>query len=116
LLKPLVRSLVSTIVTACFAISVASGGQPVECASHAVGGGHQQHAHAPSGKPDQRPAAQACAVHLCCAHLAAAPSPAMAAERLGEAPVAVGLTAATAVPPTRPAHSLPFAHAPPVLS
>jgi hypothetical protein len=115
MLRPLVRSLVSTIVTACFAISIASWGRPVACASHGIGE-HHQSAHGHSGKHDQRPAGQACAVHLCCAHLAPEPTAAVAALRLGEAPVAVGLTAATAVPPARPAYTLPFAHAPPVLS
>ena len=115
MLRPLVRSFISTIVATCFAISVASWGRPLECASHGLGGEHQG-AHIPAGKHDQRPVGQACAVHLCCAHLTPEPRAALAATRLSEAPVAVGLTAASAVPLARPAHALPFAHAPPVLS
>ena len=115
MLRPLVRSLVSTLVTACFAISTASWGRPVECASHGISE-HHQSAHVPAGKHDQHPAAQGCAVHLCCAHLAPEPTAALAALRMSDAPVAVGLSPATAVAPARPAYSLPFAHAPPVLS
>ena len=116
MLRPLVRSLVSAVVAACFALSVASWGRPPECASHAVAPGHHQGSHAPSGQHDQRPASQTCTVHLCCAHLAHEPPAALAAERLADAPAAAGFIGATTAPVTRPAHALPFAHAPPLLS
>jgi hypothetical protein len=115
MLRPLVRTLVSAVVSACFALSVANWGRPAVCASHALtGSGHHQGSH-PAGKHDQ-PASQTCAVHLCCAHLSAEPPTALAADRLSGAPTSTGLTAATAIPAARPAHALPFAHAPPLLS
>jgi hypothetical protein len=110
------RSLVSAVMLAGFALIVASWGRPVECASHPVAAGHHQRSPESSGGHQQRPVSQGCAVHLCCAHLAPESPVALAAERLGEAPATVGFTAATAIPVTRPAHVLPFAHAPPVLS
>jgi hypothetical protein len=112
MLRPLVRSLLSAVVAVCFTLAVTSWGRPPECASHTAfqshGASHerpQSHQHTPAG--------QGCAVHLCCAHLAPEAPPALAADRLGEAPGDSGFTAASAVVARRLEHLLPFAHAPP---
>ncbi len=112
MLKPLVRSLVSAVVAACFALSAAGWVGPRECASHPATPAHghqQQHEH----HQQQSPAGQACAVHLCCAHLAPEAPASLAAERLTEARAHAGLDPAAAIVARRPAHALPFAHAPP---
>jgi hypothetical protein len=117
MLRPLVRSIVSTLVAACFALSAASWGRPSVCASHTAGAEHHEGSHDRSHDHGTRPASLTCTVHLCCAHhLALQPSAAPAADQFGEVPSTTGLTAATAVAALRLPHTLPFAHAPPLLS
>jgi hypothetical protein len=115
MLRPMVRSLVSAVMAACFALSVASWGRPAECAGHSIAAGHHD-SHDPSGRHHEHPSGRGCAVHLCCAHLVLESPVALAADRLADAAATAGVTAAPGVPLTRPAHVLPFAQAPPVLS
>jgi hypothetical protein len=114
MLRPLVRSLVSTIALTCFALIATAGGALPGCptpgvASHAQHElpGHQDGQH---GAPDGR---QACVVHLCCAHLALPSAAALAGERLVDLQLASGCLPTSDRTATRPAHVLPFAQAPP---
>jgi hypothetical protein len=52
-------------------------------------------------------------VHLCCADMAPQSPAALGSAPLGPALRDAGLAATAAVSTRRPAHSLPFAHAPP---
>jgi hypothetical protein len=110
--RSLVRSLLSTVVAVCFTLAVTSWGRPPECASHTATSGHDA-SHDRQQGHDHAPAAQGCAVHLCCAHLAPVARAALAAGRLGELPADAGFAAASAVVAHRPEHALPFANAPP---
>lgn len=113
----LVRSIVSAVVATCFALSVASWGQPAVCSSQmTLAGQHQRGPHEPSSPQHQHPASQTCAVHLCCALLVLPTPVALSPARLGKAPADPGFTAVSAVAAPRPAHALPFAQAPPSLS
>ena len=116
MLRPLVRTIVSTLVAACFALSAVSWGRPAVCASHTAGAEHHEGPHDRSQDHGTRPASLTCTVHLCCAHLAFETPAAPAADQFGEVPSAAGFTAATAVAALRLPHALPFAHAPPLLS
>jgi hypothetical protein len=116
MLKRLARSTLAGWVTLCFAYSaitwgsmpgcVASPGQSVHDAH-----GDRSHQHAPGS--DHRPTTVQCFVHLCCVQLA---TPArdlstqihVAAPEGAAAPLLV-----SQLVPVRPAHILPFAHAPP---
>ena len=71
MLKPLVRSLVSAVVAACFAfIATASGAMP-GCSGQAGVADHAQHGSPaqPGGHHHMPAGRQACVVHVCCAHL-----------------------------------------------
>jgi hypothetical protein len=116
MLRPLVRSIVSTLVAACFALSAVSWGRPAVCASHTAAAEHHGGSHDRSQDHGDRSAGLTCAVHLCCAHLALQTSAAPAADQFDEVPSTAGFTAATAVAALRLPHALPFAHAPPLLS
>ena len=121
--RPLVRSLLSAALTACFALSVVTWGSMATCASWkgmAAGAGHgahrdqasHRHSHGQHGAPGDR----TCLVHLCCAHLALQPSAPSIAGRLAVTSSDPGFTPRPAIGVSRPEHSLPFAHAPPALS
>jgi hypothetical protein len=119
MLKPLVRSLLSAVVTASFALSAMAYGTMPLCPTqhageaetvHAAAHHHPQPTHShESGKPPS----QGCAVHLCCIHLALQPRPSLGPVQLSSGSVHSGLAPAGSITPERPAHSLPFAHAPP---
>ena len=115
MVRQLARSIVSTLVAACFALSAASWGRPAVCATHTAGAEHHGGSHDRSPEPGDRPAGLTCTVHLCCAHLALETAPAPATDGYGEVPSIAGFTAATAVAALRLPHALPFAHAPPLL-
>ena len=116
MLRPLVRSIVSTLVAACFALSAVSWGRPAVCAGHTAGAEHHGGSHDQSQDHGDRSARLTCTVHLCCAHLALQAPVAPAADQVDEVPSTAGFTAATAVTALRLPHALPFAHAPPLLS
>jgi hypothetical protein len=117
MLKPLVRSLVSAVVTACFAfIATASGAMP-GCSWQASVADHAQHGspvhsdghhHVPAGR-------QACVVHVCCAHLYAPATATLGGEHVIALHAASGFVPAAGVPATPTPHALPFAQAPPAL-
>jgi hypothetical protein len=115
MLRPLVRSLVSLVVAACFALSATSWGRPLDCAGHSQSPGQHQGPQDRSHHHGQPPAGQACAAHLCCAHVTTGARTMLAAERLGEIAAASGFVGPRALPATRSAHTLPFAQAPPLL-
>jgi hypothetical protein len=117
MLKRLTSSTLAGLITLCFAYSAITWGSMPGCAGsasqsvHEPHGGGTSHQHAPSSDP--QPGTDQCFVHLCCVQLA---SPAgdlstqvqvVGAER-STAPVLV-----SQLIPVRPAHTLPFAHAPP---
>ena len=122
MLTPSLRSLLSAVLAVCFAQSAMAWGRMPECAGPAGGSPSAHHAsshgdHA-SGAPSREhrgrtPANQACVVHLCCAHLAPQAPVTLGAARLSDARANAGLVAVSANVVLRPAHSLPFAHAPP---
>ncbi|MDQ3136599.1 MAG: hypothetical protein M3Q93_03310 [Gemmatimonadota bacterium] len=100
------------MVATCFALSATSWGRPRDCTSHTAGhGGEARHEHSQDQQP--APAEHACAIHLCCAHVAPQTAAGLAAEQAGELAADAGFTASRAVAPARAAHTLPFAHAPP---
>jgi hypothetical protein len=113
--RPLVRSLVSVVVAACFALSATSWGRPLDCAGHSSSTGQHQGPQDPSHHHGQPPAGQACAVHLCCAHVTPGARTTLAAERLGEIAAARGFAVARVILAARSPHTLPFAQAPPLL-
>lgn len=113
----MLRSLLSGVIAACFALSAITWGTMPGCvvatkapAAHAAqepGTSDQHSKH--SGK---LPASAACLVHLCCLQLATPGSVAVAPLRVSAPARATGLVAVT-VFFHRPSHTLPFAHAPP---
>jgi hypothetical protein len=116
-IHPMLRSLVSAVSTACFALSVITWGRMPGCvagfglsSTHAA---HQETSHQhpdPSGK---LPTSGNCFVHLCCLQLVA-PAVAGPAPVRSSTPARVGeLHPAAVLVVLRPAHTLPFAHAPP---
>jgi hypothetical protein len=114
--KPLLRSLVSSVLAACFTLSVMAWGTMSECPAQAMGAGGHGSAHAPmhsGGHRGQAPGAQGCSVHLCCAHLSPQAQVSLALRRTSTLVADAGFAAVSTAAPRRPAHSLPFAHAPP---
>lgn len=134
MLRALLRSLRPAVLAACFAQSAIGWGGMPQCANPGGGSpsaysasGHSDHA---SGAPSSEhhggtPPNQACLVHRCCAHLAPQAPVALGAQRLSDGWAAAGFAAVSprcrrgvaAVWPNlvlRPAHRLPFAHAPPL--
>ena len=116
MLRPLVRSFVSTVAAACFAFIASTGGGMPICSGQAGIAGHAQHASPehPAGHHGAPAGSQGCVVHLCCAHLDA---PSAAAGRNGVRPIALhpaaGFAPATDLPLARTPHALPFAQGPP---
>jgi hypothetical protein len=114
----LVRSTLSALVTACFALSVVTWGWMPGCvlpaATQAADASHAHEAHGGHSHSGSSPLSSKCAVHLCCLQLGAPghshwTSPRLAAGEQGSGPVAEN-----AFVSLRPSHSLPFAHAPPL--
>jgi hypothetical protein len=113
--KPLVRSLVSAVVAACFAFFASAGGAMPGCSGPASAADHAQHGS--SGHPDGHhhvPAGrQACVVHVCCAHLNV-PTPAtLGGEQVIALHAASGFVPSADLPAAITPHALPFAQAPP---
>ena len=119
MLRPTVRSLLSAVLTASFALSVMAWGTMPECPARAPGGaahGSDPH-HAsplhPDGHHGRAPANQACVVHLCCAHVVPQPRATLGRGRLSATQRDLGFAPRPALVTPRPAYSLPFAQAPP---
>jgi hypothetical protein len=111
MLRPLVRSLVSAVVAACFYLGGVAGSGMSGCAPSQ---GHDHGAtHGHPGQGGQSSGGTHCVVHLCCADMAPQPPVALGTVPMGAATRDAGLGATAAVSTRRPAHSLPFAHAPP---
>jgi hypothetical protein len=113
----LVRSVFSAVVAACFALSALTLGAMPGCATAAsdaqpasAHGHSSSHGHPHGG---QLPGAAHCPLHLCCANLATPVVSTLAVGRSFASQQAIGFVAASIIPHSRPAHLLPFAHAPP---
>jgi hypothetical protein len=115
MLKPLVRSLVSAVVAACFAfIATASGAMP-GCSGQAGVADHAQHGSPaqPGGHHHMPAGRQACVVHVCCAHLTVTAAATLGDEQVFALHAAPGFLPSANVPATPTPHALPFAQAPP---
>jgi hypothetical protein len=115
MLKPLVRSLVSAVVAACFAFIATAGGAMPGCSGQAGVTEHAQQgspAH-PDGQHHVPAGRQACVVHVCCAHLYAPASATLGGEDVIALHAASGFVPSADVPATPTPHALPFAQAPP---
>jgi hypothetical protein len=113
MLKSLVRSVLSAVIAACFALSALTLGAMPGCVTTANNTGHghsASHSHQEGG---HLPSTAHCSVHLCCANLATPVVPALAFGRSFAAHQASGFAAVSSRPESRPAHFLPYAHAPP---
>jgi hypothetical protein len=111
MLRPLVRSLVSAVVAACFYLGGVAGSGMSGCAPSQ---GHDHGAtHGHPGQGGQSSGGTHCVVHLCCADMAPQPPVALGTVPMGAATRDAALGATAAVSTRRPAYSLPFAHAPP---
>jgi hypothetical protein len=117
MLTPLVRSVFSAVVAACFALNALTLGAMPGCATAASDpqstsahghGSSQGHSHG-----GQLPGAGHCRLHLCCANVATPVVPILALGRMFAAQQIVGFVAAPLISDSRPAHLLPYAHAPP---
>lgn len=117
MLKPLVRSLCSTIAVACFAWVAGTGGVMPACSGQGSMAGHGQHGSPghPGGHHGVPSGTQACVVHLCCAHLDAPSAVSLTAQRLIALRAAQGFLPSARLQITRSPHALPFAQAPPAL-
>jgi hypothetical protein len=110
----LARSVVCAVVAACFALSALTYGATPVCSMPAhdtpAHGHSASHSHQQGG---QLPGAAHCSVHLCCANLATPVVSSLALGRSFAAHQANGFDPVSSRPESRPAHFLPFAHAPP---
>ncbi len=115
MLRPLVRSLVSAVVAAWFALIATTGGALPGCSGQASAADHARHgspAH-PGGHHHAPAGSQGCVVHLCCAHLDI-PAPAtLGGQHVIALHADSGFVPSADVPATRTLHALPFAQAPP---
>jgi hypothetical protein len=118
MLKRIAGSSLAGLVTMCFAYSAITWGSMPGCAtsaSHSVhapaheSGSSHQHA---SGT-DHQPAQAQCLVHLCCVQLTTPADHVSAPVRIALPGRAAALLLVSQLIPVRPAHTLPFAHAPP---
>src|SRR3954471_12298309 len=115
-----VGSILSTFVTACFALSVLTRAAMPGCITAPESGAgvhapaaHHDHQHDgghSSGKQSQ------CPMHLCCANASAPPVALVSATAFFPALQSSGFVALLSILDDRPAHFLPFAHGPPLTS
>jgi hypothetical protein len=118
MVKALLRSAISLVATACFALSALTWGRMPGCATGA--GGPSPHiayhgaSHQHSDPPGKLPAGVNCLVHLCCIQLITPAAPSLTLARVGVPEQAAGLVLTTPFVPVRPSHTLPFAQAPPI--
>ena len=115
MLKPLVRSLVSTVFAACFALVAGTGGAMPMCSGQGSVAGHAQHGSPghPGGHHGAPSGSQGCVVHLCCAHLDVPSRASHGSEHLIALHAAAGFVPSADIPATPTPHALPFAQAPP---
>jgi hypothetical protein len=115
MLKPLVRSLVSAVVAACFAFIASAGGAMPGCSGQAGVADQAEHGSPvhPGGQHHMPAGRQACVVHVCCAHLYAPASATLGVERVIALHAASGFVPSADVQATPTPHALPFAQAPP---
>ena len=115
MLKPVVRSLVSTIAAACFAFIASTGGALPVCSGPGSVAEHEQQGTTghPAGHHGAPAGSQGCVVHLCCAHLHISSPGGLGSERLSALRAAPGFVPSADVPSTRIPHAFPFAQAPP---
>src|SRR3954463_1680908 len=109
-------SILSAFVTACFALSVLTRAAMPGCIAAPESGpaihapaAHHDHQHDrehSSGKQSQ------CPMHLCCANASASPIALVSVPVLFPALQSSGFVALSSILDARPAHFLPFAHAP----
>ena len=114
---PLLRSVFSAVSAACFALSALTLGGMPDCATTAAEA-QPTSAHGQGSSPGhphggQLPGTAHCALHLCCANLATPVVSSLACGRSFAAPQTIGLSSTFIIAASRPAHLLPFAHAPP---
>lgn len=111
------RPLISGVAAACFALSVFTWGTMPGCAAPAHSASahahHAEHLSHVVSEPSTVPEKAQCFVHLCCVLVAASTLATQATARLSSPERAYGLTASDNFVLVRPAHTLPFAHAPP---
>jgi hypothetical protein len=122
MLRPLVRSTLSVLVTTCFALSAITWGSMPGCmstesgvpAAHVAHGQGASHHHAKT--PGNLPGAIHCFVHLCCIQLTAPATATIGPAGLASSDRSLGPISAVAFVLVRPSHTLPFAHAPPSIA
>ena len=115
-MKPVLRSIISLVVTASFALSVATLGSMPRCEPSGAGhGSHVGHATGHTDLPAKQPGSVQCLVHLCCLQLVTPAGVESGFPRLALPGHAPGFTVAESAVPLRPSHTLPFAQAPPVV-
>jgi hypothetical protein len=115
MLKRLAGSTLVALVTLCFAYSAITWGSMPGCvgASQLVHDGHggSTHQHPPGA--DHQPASGQCAVHLCCVQLSTPARDLSTQLHVAAAERSAAAVLVSQLIPIRPAHTLPFAHAPP---
>lgn len=114
----MLRSLLSTAVAGCFALSAITWGSMPGCVvtanpptTHAAPGQEKSHQH--SDQPGKLPGSVHCVVHLCCVQLTTPAVAKVAPAGVAIADQAAGFLPAIVFVLVRPSHSLPFAHGPP---
>jgi hypothetical protein len=117
MLKRLASSTLAALVTLCFAYSAITWGSMSACAGQASQSVHDSHgggtSHQHTSGSDHGPAAAKCFVHLCCVQLATPAGDFSTQVRTAGPDRASAPQLVSQLVPVRPAHSLPFAHAPP---
>jgi hypothetical protein len=117
MLKSFVRQLFSAVVVFSFGLSTLTLGATPFCATSgpdAPAHGHSASHDQPQG--GQQPGSAHCAVHLCCANMSTPVLSTLGIGRSFAAHPAGGFAAVSSAPESKPAHLLPFAHAPPPAS
>ncbi|HZN97494.1 MAG TPA: hypothetical protein VFB61_07195 [Gemmatimonadales bacterium] len=117
MLKRLVRSTLAGLVSLCFAYSAITWGSMPGCVVSAGQSVHDSHgggrSHQHSAGSDHRPVTTQCLVHLCCVQLASPAGDLSTQLRIATPDRATGPVLVSQLVRVRPAHTLPFAHAPP---
>jgi hypothetical protein len=115
-MKPVLRSIISLVVTASFALSAAAPGAMPRCETPRPGhGSHAGHATGHTDLPAKQPGSVQCLVHLCCLQLVTPAGLESGYARLALPGHAPGFAVAESAVPLRPSHTLPFAQAPPIV-
>jgi hypothetical protein len=111
------RKLTCAWITACFAYAAITWGSMPGCTSPASQSdhhsSHQSASHHHTSRSDQGPAPVQCFIHLCCVQLATPAGTLATSVKIALPDRADQALLHSQLVPIRPAHSLPFAHAPP---